>query len=729
MKKNLITVFLVYLPIISFGQLENVTSTLEVFDVKKNERTTIYQENDHFEAPNWSKDGKYMILNGRGKIFRLDLQSKEKIYINTDFADKLNNDHGISPDGKSIVISHYDQPNVDYKNRDFRTSRIYTLPIEGGTPKIVTNKTPSFWHGWSPDGNTLIYTALRNDNFDIYAININGGEEIRLTDDAGLDDGSDFSADGKHIYYNSMQSGKMEIWRMDKDGNNKTQITDDEFSNWFPHPSPNGDMIVFLSYLEDQGSAHPAMKKVALRLMSLADNSTKTLCYFTGGQGTINVPSWSPDGSKFAFVSYQENRNPLFDADFIYAFVDGEMPATGYIDGQIQSTNQSSNDEMAILKSNGNQFERIGTISVSNSVRRWPNSTSLKIIDGKKYILIAEQDGKAAKGATKIQEISKATLLTLLDVTQPESPQILDSIKFDNIPTCVAFHPSSNLFALTFLGSNAILSGKINNGKLEIVTETNIELREEKIPAIPHFTWHPNGEFAAISLAGNDKLMFLKFNDNTNKFEQWGNVIKTPPLPGVGYFTKDGDFYIQTVINLIGDLEQDAYKDNTSLLNIYRFDDDEIPNSLPTRNNDGTDIYSSPKVKHTISQNIAFGDGYVETFAISPDDKYIVGLNMRGSWLPKDRKGNTEHSSLELFSLSNGKAKRLGSFPYQAVLPECILFDKMGNNLAVANFDTNNGQGKGSLIFWHIEEKNGKVTLMQREKILFPRGLHFLMAE
>jgi Tol biopolymer transport system component len=310
MKKKLIALFLLYSPLMGLSQLENVSSKLEVFDIQNDERATIYEENDHFEAPNWSKDGSYMILNGRGKIFRFDLETKKKTYINTDFADKLNNDHGISPDGKRIVISHYDQPNVDYKDRNFRTSRIYTLPIEGGIPTVVTEKTPSFWHGWSPDGNTLIYTALRNDNFDIYAIHVNGGEEIRLTDDEGLDDGSDFSVHGKYIYYNSMQSGKMEIWRMDANGSNKIQVTDDEFSNWFPHPSPNGESIVYLSYLEDQGSAHPAMKRVALRLVNLDDNSVRTLCHFTGGQGTINVPSWSPDGKKFAFVSYEFIEKP-----------------------------------------------------------------------------------------------------------------------------------------------------------------------------------------------------------------------------------------------------------------------------------------------------------------------------------------------------------------------------------------------------------------------------------
>ncbi len=300
--------FLLLLPLNGFGQLENVTSQLEIYDLSTKSRTIVYQEDDHFEAPNWSRDGKYLVLNGHGKLFRYDLDSNTKTVIPTDFADKLNNDHGISPDGTQLVISHHDQADTPYTARDFRSSRIYVLPIEGGTPQPVTAKTPSFWHGWSPDGQTLIYVGLREDNFDIYAIPITGGEEVRLTTHSGLDDGPEYSPDGGHIYYNSMQSGKMELWRMRSDGSDKMQLTNDAYSNWFPHPSPDGRYLVYIAYLEDQGSAHPPMKQVALRLMDLQDNSITTLCEFIGGQGTINVPSWAPDSKRFAFVSYRYTK-------------------------------------------------------------------------------------------------------------------------------------------------------------------------------------------------------------------------------------------------------------------------------------------------------------------------------------------------------------------------------------------------------------------------------------
>ncbi len=305
---NLFFLFLaitLYLPNLLPAQLTNVTSRLEVYNLKTHERTVVYEEDTHFEAPNWSPDGTFFLVNGSGSLYRISLDGSEKERIETGFADKCNNDHGITPDGKTIIMSHYDEPGVAYADLDFMTSRIYTLPIGGGKPRPITPNTPSFWHGVSPDGQTLFYAALRNDEINVFSIPMKGGKEEQLTQSPGLDDGPEVSADGKHLYFNSMRSGSMELWRMRADGSKPTQLTDDDYSNWFPHPSPDGKSLVFISYLEDQGDAHPAMKDVALRLYDLSTGTIKELTRLTGGQGTINVPSWSPDGQQFAFVSYE----------------------------------------------------------------------------------------------------------------------------------------------------------------------------------------------------------------------------------------------------------------------------------------------------------------------------------------------------------------------------------------------------------------------------------------
>ncbi|MDX2442699.1 MAG: DUF5050 domain-containing protein [Bacteroidales bacterium] len=279
---------------------QKMESSLEVVKIKSGKREVIYKEKRHFEAPNWSNDGKYFIINSKGILYNLDRKKKVLEEINTDFARACNNDHGISPDGKQLVISHYNQ---DGQNQG---STIYTLPINGGTPKKITEKAPSYWHGWSPDGKTLAFVGARNGEYDIYTIPVTGGEETRITTSKGLDDGPDYSPDGKYIYYNSYQSGHMHIWRMDANGKNQVQLTDDSFSNWFPHPSPDGKYIVYISYLEDQNQGHPFGKDVKLRLMDLETKEIRDLTgVFFGGQGTINVPSWSPNSREVAFVSYK----------------------------------------------------------------------------------------------------------------------------------------------------------------------------------------------------------------------------------------------------------------------------------------------------------------------------------------------------------------------------------------------------------------------------------------
>jgi len=248
------------LPVAVFAQApKNVESTLETIDIKTGKRTVVLKEKRHFEAPNWSRDGKYFIINSGGLLEKVAVSGDKLGNINTDFANRCNNDHGISFDGKMLVISHND-PRM--QGTPGGSSRIFTLPIEGGTPKLITEKAPSYWHGISPDGQTLVYCASRNGEFDIYSIPVDGGEEKRLTDAPSLDDGPEYSYDGKYIYFNSHRSGKMHIYRMKPDGSNQEQLTKDEYSNWFAHPSPDGKKIVFITYIEDQKAAHPFGKDV-----------------------------------------------------------------------------------------------------------------------------------------------------------------------------------------------------------------------------------------------------------------------------------------------------------------------------------------------------------------------------------------------------------------------------------------------------------------------------------
>jgi len=274
-----------------------IESTLEVISISSLKRKTIYKKAIHFEAPNWTPDGKTLIYNSEGLLYKIPVEGGEPEVIPTGFAKRINNDHGISPDGTQMVIS--DQTETG-------NSLIYSLPVEGGTPKKITLLEPSYWHGWSPDGKTLAYCAERNGNYDIYTIPFEGGEETRLTSSEGLDDGPDYSPDGNYIYFNSERTGTMQVWRMKTDGSDQEQITKDELNDWFPHPSPDGKWIVYVTFDTSVPSGqHPANKNVMLRLMNLETKEIIVMAKIFGGQGTINVPSWSPNSRQLAFVSYQ----------------------------------------------------------------------------------------------------------------------------------------------------------------------------------------------------------------------------------------------------------------------------------------------------------------------------------------------------------------------------------------------------------------------------------------
>ncbi len=270
-------------------------SSVEIFNIRTRQNRVVWQTEALFEAPNWSPDGRYLMLNSDGLIYRLspDGDGGPQL-VDTGFARQCNNDHGISPDGSLIAISD---------KAEFGKSAIYVLPAGGDAPRLVTRDLPSYWHGWSPDGKSFAYCGIRGDEFDIYTIGVEGGEETRLTFGEGRNDGPDYSPDGQWIYFNSSRTGVMQIWRVPASGGPAERITDSGYGDWFPHPSPKGDKIVFVSYDADVFD-HPRDLNVRVRLMDMDGGNVETLFDLFGGQGTMNSPNWSPQGDEFSYVRY-----------------------------------------------------------------------------------------------------------------------------------------------------------------------------------------------------------------------------------------------------------------------------------------------------------------------------------------------------------------------------------------------------------------------------------------
>jgi TolB protein len=276
-----------------------IGSHIEVMDIQTGHRRILHSAPNSLQAPNWTKDGKQLIYNSDGLMYSYNIANGQIGKLNTGFANQNNNDHVLSFDGKMMAISHH----VGEK----RISTIFTLPIAGADKPVQVTAVEaghSYLHSWSPDGKKLIFTGQRNNQFDIWSVDIATRKETALTNTPTLDDGPEYTPDGKYIYFNSVRTGTMKLWRMRPDGSQPEQITFDEYNDWFPHISPDGKWIVYLSFPKDiDPNDHPFYKTVYLRLMPASGGVPKTIAYIYGGQGTINVPSWSPDSKRVAFVS------------------------------------------------------------------------------------------------------------------------------------------------------------------------------------------------------------------------------------------------------------------------------------------------------------------------------------------------------------------------------------------------------------------------------------------
>jgi Tol biopolymer transport system component len=249
-------------------------------------------------------------VNSGGRLYRLPVAGGEPVAISLDPALRANNDHDFSPDGKRLAISASTQGSGG--------SRIYVADADGSNHRLVVAQAPSYFHGWSPDGKFLSFVANRDKKqYDLYRVPVEGGAEERLTVDPGHEDGTDYSPDGKWIYFNSDRAGgENDIWRMPATGAGPDdrlaqRVTNDAPEDWFPHPSPDGRTLLFLSLPDGTVGHNDRNLQVQFRTIPMPGDvihpvTPEVVTTFTGGQGTINVNSWAPDSRRFAYVNYVE---------------------------------------------------------------------------------------------------------------------------------------------------------------------------------------------------------------------------------------------------------------------------------------------------------------------------------------------------------------------------------------------------------------------------------------
>jgi TolB protein len=280
-------------------------STLNVIAIDGGAPRAIATAPGIFEAPNWTPNQDGFVINQDGRFYHVPMTGAPRTLFDTNGLKGCWGEHGFSPDGKWFALSC---PAAGEHGPD-----VHIIPTNGGPRRRITQQPISFFHGWSPDGASIVFTAILAGHEDIYTIPTEGGTAKRLTAE-GLNDGGEYSADGQYIYFNSNRSGPMQIWRMRTDGTDLKEITTDDFDNWYPHISPDGQWMAVLSYTKGEATnGHPMDKNVTLRLISLNDGSVRVLTRLTGGQGTFDSPCWSADSKRISFVSYRadgEGKQP-----------------------------------------------------------------------------------------------------------------------------------------------------------------------------------------------------------------------------------------------------------------------------------------------------------------------------------------------------------------------------------------------------------------------------------
>lgn len=410
-----------------------------------------------------------------------------------------------------------------------------------------------------------------------------------------------------------------------------------------------------------------------------------------------------------------------FAGSALVTLSDGAMLATGYIDGRLGPRKP---DLLSVVPLGADEEGGRRDVAVSNSVATWPNVMAITP-DGR-FAVVTEPFAQPPEEAQAFADIEQGHRVTLVDLSDPAGPTVAQEVDAPGATAAVDVHPSGSLVAITLPFEGQIALYPFEDGRLGEPTLHPLGVEGIEDSFVPEFKWHPSGEFAAVTLGNADRVVFYRFDGAA--LAPWGEPMRTAPLPGKGEWTPDGRHFVVTTITATADMAQAAYGQNASLFAVFAFDDDAEPNSAPRRADDRQVASESAPVQHARVAHVPGGMGYVENFAISPDGRWVVGLNMAASWLPEGHPGRTTHSELTLFALdpASGALTPHGATRLDGVvLPQGIVFDADGRHLAVTSFQGDDG-GEGNLSFWRLEDADAPMLVPAGRPLPLPRGAHLV---
>ena len=411
---------------------------------------------------------------------------------------------------------------------------------------------------------------------------------------------------------------------------------------------------------------------------------------------------------------------PFASADLI-ALSDGAMVATGYIDGLLGPRKP---DLLSVLSRTEDGTWTRSDVTVSNSVATWPNV--LAVTDDGRTAISTEPFAQPEEDAREFREIQQGNTLTVVDLSDRTNPIVRQTVKAAGPPTAIDIHPSGEVIAVTYAALGQIALYPFKNGLLGKPIVQELGLPDIGKSFVPEIKWHPSGKFAAVTLGAAAKVAFFRYADGA--LTPWGAPVSMAPLPGKGAWLANGRFFVVTTINITGDTAQLGYGRNSSLLTVVSFDNNDQPDSAPRRANDRSTTYDSEPIQHAVVATAPFGMGYVENFAISPDSRHVVGLNMVASWLPKDHPGHTDYSELTLLEIDadTGAVQFKGATRLPMVtLPQGIVFDDNGHYIAITSFQGPDA-GPGQIEFWSFAPEAEEPFARTGDVLPAPRGVHFL---